>query len=108
MNLQDAIKAIHSPKGFTSVIEALLGGGDARSIEDQNALGKGRADAEAALAKAQKAQNECKSDAAYWGYMGDVCYWRAVVNIIKAAELVGPDNLPDVPLPQWGGVVMDE
>jgi hypothetical protein len=108
MNLQQAIEGIHSPKGFTSVIEALFAGGDPNSIKDQNAIGKTRADAEAELAKVQKAQSECKSDAAYWGYMGDISYWRAVVNIMQAAELVGADNLPDVPMPKWGGVVMDE
>lgn len=49
----------------------------------------------------------CGSDAAYWGYAGQVSYWEAVRNIFEAATLVGPDNLPDIPAPKNAGVVMD-
>lgn len=107
MNLETAIKSIHSVKGFTSVVEALLGG-DKDSIKDQSAVGKSLVEAEAELARVRKAQTECKSDAAYWGYQGDASYWSAVVNLLKAADLVGPDDMPDIEFTKWGGVVMDE
>ena len=62
-----------------------------------------------ALAHAQQMQLDAKSDYAYWGYQGQVSYWRAVVSLLEAAEITGRDNLPDIEPSFIGGnyVVMD-
>jgi len=106
MNVHEALNLIHAPKGATSVIAGLLGG-DSASIQDQDATGIALAEATEKLKTAKRNQNDARSDAAWWGYAGDVAYWSAVVDILKAAELVGADNLPDVPAPKTDGVVMD-
>jgi hypothetical protein len=64
--------------------------------------------AEAALDTAEKAQDNAGSDYAYWGYEGQRSYWACMVSLLKAAAITGPDNLPDVPVPDFSGdVVMD-
>lgn len=56
----------------------------------------------------QKQLDICNSDWAYWSILSDLEYWKAVRNILKAATIVGVDNLPDIPMPQMEGkVVMD-
>ena len=76
-----------------------------------------------ALAHAEALQRDAKSDAAYWGYVGQVAYWRCVVALLEAAEITGPDDLPDIPpdfldrnqvvmdaawsMEQWGRAVLD-
>lgn len=105
MKLIDALKKIAPVRGHSSMVAAIMSG-DLSSVSGRPA-GFPLEAAKAELAKVQKFQAEATSDAAYWGYMGDVSYWRAVVNLITAADLVGPDNLPDIPAPEPGGVVMD-
>lgn len=63
--------------------------------------------AKARLSHFQERQDTCTSDYAYWGYAGQVSFWKVVVNLLDAAALVGPEHLPDVPLPARDGVVMD-
>lgn len=107
MNVNDALNSIHAPKGLTSVIDGLMGG-DIDSIQNQNGIGKSLEEAQRMLKRAQDAQQACKSDAAYWGYMGDISYWQAVVDILTAADLVGAESLPDIDKPNLSGcVVMD-
>jgi hypothetical protein len=61
-----------------------------------------------ALAHTQDRQKNCGSDAAYWGYEGQRAYWQTVVYLFEAAEITGPDHLPDVQMPDLSNqVVMD-
>lgn len=106
MTLQEALSKIHAPKGMTTLIACMLNG-EAAPLQWQNAVGATLAEARKKLAAAQQAQANCRSDYAYWGYQGDVSYWRAATNLLEAAELVGADQLPDVAAPRTGGVVMD-
>jgi len=107
MKLEDVLKEISPIVGMSSLIGGLLGG-DLKSVSGEKAdLSIGLQKAEEELAKVQKAQSNCGSDYAYWGYMGQISYWKAVVNLFIASEIVGADNLPDVPIPKKEGVVMD-
>ena len=107
MRLEEAIKAIHAPKGVTSMIAGAMSG-DFDPIREQNAVGQSLESARQKLADVQKAQQNCGSDWAYWGYQGDISYWSAVVNILEAAAISGPENLPDMPpLDESPAVVMD-
>lgn len=106
MKLQDALSRIHAPKGQTSVITGLLTG-DFAPIRDQSAIGVHLSEARQKLEQAREAQRNCTSDWAWWGYNGDIAYWTCVVDLLSAAEIVGADNLPDIPLPELSGVVMD-
>ena len=107
MRLETVLEQLGGPSyGVTSVMATLLGGGDAGSISTQetpSTLQK----AERQLERATQAQANAQSDAAYWGYAGQVAYWDCIVNVLKAAEITGNDNLPDLPLPSRNGVVMD-
>lgn len=61
-----------------------------------------------ALAHTEERQKNCGSDAAYWGWEGQRAYWQAVVYLLEAAAITGPDSLPDVALPDLSNkVVMD-
>jgi len=106
MKLQEALSKIHSPKGQTSIIAGVMSG-DFAPIRDQSAVGASLESAREKLKSAEDLQNNATSDWAYWGYAGDVAYWRCVVNLFEAAEICGADNLPDVPPPKLEGVVMD-
>jgi hypothetical protein len=77
-------------------------------LPHEKGLGADLAKAEQQAAIHKKQLDECQSDWAYWSILSDLSYWEAIVNILKAAELVGPDNLPDVTPPNLNGsVVMD-
>lgn len=105
--LQQALECIHAPKGVTSIIAAVATG-DFDPIQIPDAVGVSLQAASEQLMLATERQNNSQSDWAYWGYAGDIAYWRAVVNILRAAEITGPDNLPDVPPPDLENkVVMD-
>lgn len=105
MNLNEAIGAISAPMGMTSLIAGLLGG-DRGSLERKSALGSDLDAARERLGRVQDAQSKCQSDAAYWGYEGEIAYWKAVVSLHEAAALVGPDNLPDVVAPVNNGMAL--
>lgn len=45
----------------------------------------------------------CASDAEFWGYETQAAYYRCLLNLVKAAEITGADNLPDVAIPVFGG-----
>jgi len=67
-------------------------------------------DVSAMLVAANKAREQvleawknCQSDAAHWAYSGEHAYLKALCDILQAAEAVGPDNLPDLPLPRVEG-----
>lgn len=106
MKLADAINSISAPVGMTSAIAALHTGNLA-PVSGQSAVDSSLQTARGKLAEVTEAQRTCGSDWAWWGYEGQVAYWRAVVSLHEAAQLVGHDNLPDVAAPSGGGVVMD-
>jgi len=106
VKLHDVITSIRAPKGVSTIIAAFVEK-DFDSVQAQNAVGMSRKQAEENLKKSIHLKEHCTSDWAYWGYAGDVAYWKTAVNLLRAAELVGPDNLPDVPIPDMAGVVMD-
>ena len=107
MKLSYAISKISPVRGYTSVIEAMLSG-NTDSVTGQSRADEGLEEARARLAAVHKAQAECKSDAAYWGYQGDISYWQTVVYLLEASAIAGPDNLPDLPYNQRDGMcVMD-
>lgn len=81
--------------------------GDVAPISGGTHVGQSLAEARDQLAKVIQAQRDCKSDWAYWGWQGDISYWTAVVSLLEAAEITGPDALPDIPFESKGGVVMD-
>jgi hypothetical protein len=106
VKLQEVLSQIHAPKGVSSIIAGALSG-NWEPLQGQDAIGADLTKAEGELARVSKAMNDSQSDWAYWGWAGDVAYWTCVVALLKAAAITGPNNLPDVPLPDFNGVVMD-
>lgn len=112
MNAAEALTRLGSPPvGFTSLAAALMGG-DLKSISFEGTEPRATLDqARGELQRVRDAQAAATSDAAWWGYQGQLSYWQAAVNILEAADLVGFDSLPDV-MPgtaaQGGGVLMDQ
>lgn len=112
MNLQKALQQLGGPPtGLTTVIAGLLAGdkGAAATLSGITAatITTSINEAEERVAELTRQQNGCGSDAAYWGYAGQISYWRATHHILQAAALVGPDDIPDVPPPANAGVLMD-
>ncbi len=106
MKLEDALAKIQGPVGFSSLVHGALSG-DTSGLDRQSPAGATLEAARSKLAAVEKAQLNCKSDYAYWGYEGEAAAWRTATYLLEAAELVGPENLPDIPYPDGGGVVMD-
>lgn len=106
MKLKEAIESIHAPKGVTTVIAGVMSG-DYSVLEKQNGLDADHETVKAKIKAYTQQLNDCKSDWAYWGILGDLTYWEAIGDILEAAKIVGPDNLPNVAAPELGGVVMD-
>lgn len=92
MKFNDVMEKLTPVVGLTSFIGA-PGSVRSRGAEGEQVTLGG---AHEALAHVQQQQNDAQSDAAYWGYQGQVSYWRAVVSLLEAAELTGRDNLPDI------------
>jgi hypothetical protein len=102
MNIEQALKPIAPVIGFSSLI------GAPNSVSSKQYGKEGLEKAKQQLQDIIIAQNDCQSDYAYWGYEGQKSYWRAVVNILEASQLVGENNLPDVVPPDTSNsVVMD-
>lgn len=102
MKLQEALESIGPVVGLTSLI------GAPESVSTEQVASVKREEAEAKLRSLEERRDGARSDAAYWGYVGQIAYWSAIVDLLKAAELVGPDNLPDIEPPDLTGkVVMD-
>ena len=106
MTLEEALRKIHAPKGVTSMIAGVMAG-DFDPIREQNASGVALEEARNRLKKIKESQANCKSDWAFWGYEGDKAYWQATIFILEAAEITGPENLPEIEAPSGRGVVMD-
>ena len=101
MQLVEVFEQLRPPVGVTSLIAA------PESVADRPSEIPTLETAQARLAELTEAQLKCGSGAAWWGYEGQLAYWRSFVNLLHAAAITGPDDLPDVPLPGQGGVVMD-
>jgi hypothetical protein len=107
MKLEEALNKIGGPtRGVTSVIAGLMSG-DVAPISGDKRVTESLTQAREKLENIRTAQRECNSDWAWWAYQGDISYWETVVSLLEAAEIVGPDNLPDVPFDNSAGVVMD-
>lgn len=106
MKLSEALSAIHPVMGASSVIAALFGAADPSSVSDKKATDN-IAEVAARIEEVKNRQDNCQSDAAWWGYEGQLSYLKAVYDVLTAAELVGKDNLPDVDPPRQDGIVMD-
>lgn len=104
MRLDDVMNTIRPVVGRTSLIGA-------PDSVDPIGASPGTLTLEGArekLAAVKEAQDSARSDAAYWGYEGQRAYWACVESLLEAAEITGPDNLPDVPIPDVSAhVVMD-
>lgn len=106
MTVQEAILKIHAPKGVTTVLAGVMSG-DYSVLKEHDGLSASLSTAQEMVDKHQKQLNECQSDWAYWGILGDLTYWEAVRNILEAGTLNG-GVLADVPGPYLEGlVVMD-
>ncbi len=106
MKVTEVLSMIDAPKGLTSIIEG-ISQNDFSVMPHQKGLNATLEIAEEKVKLHQKQIDECKSDWAYWSILGDLEYWKAVKNILKAAELVGEDNMPEVAFKNDGVVVMD-
>lgn len=107
MKLEDALKPLAPVRGVTSIVDALLSG-NLDPVAGKARVGETLIEAKQKLEAAQTSQSNCGSDAAWWGWQGDISYWRTIVNILEAAQITGPDNLPDIQFVPKGGVVMDQ
>jgi hypothetical protein len=106
MKLKTALSKIHPAQGTTTIISALMSG-DMRSIRSVDIIDKGITELEEELKKTEKEQSNCGSDWAYWGYEGTISYLKSAIYLLKAADIVGTDNLADIPVPDTDGMVMD-
>ena len=107
MTLEEALSKIHQPAGATSLIAALMPGGDLNSIASAESIEKNIDIVKEGLSDARLAQQAATSDAAYWGYVGQIAYLSALADILKAVAITGPDDLPYIPAPKTDGVLMD-
>lgn len=105
MKLEEVMAKLRPVVGLSSLIGAPGSVRTEGADADRVTLGGARE----ALAHASELQNNAQSDYAYWGYQGQVSYWRTVVSLYEAAEITGPDMLPDIEPDFLGGnhVVMD-
>lgn len=106
MKIADALNQFGPARGFTSMLAGLMSG-DLAPISGGQRVSESLTEARARLADVTQSQHDCKSDWAYWGYQGDISYWTAVIALLEAAEITGPDALPDIPYKSKAGVVMD-
>jgi hypothetical protein len=100
VKLSDILPRLGPVIGFSSLL------GAPGSVSSRQELNPTLEQAQAQLDKVLTAQRNCQSDYAYWGYEGQKAYWRCLVDLCKAAEITGPDNLPDVALPKLEGQIV--
>lgn len=65
-------------------------------------------EARAEIERLDQAMADCTSNALHRRLAGQLAYWRCVRDLHAAAELVGPDDLPDVVPPDHRGVAMEQ
>jgi hypothetical protein len=104
MKLNDVLNQLAPVVGFTSLVAAP----ESVRIDQPDPLRITLGGAYEALAHVTIRQKNCGSDAAYWGYEGQRAYWQSVVYLLEASKITGPDDLPNVELPDLSNrVVMD-
>lgn len=106
MKLTEILSMISAPKGLTSILNGIAQN-DFSVLPHQKGLEATMFVADEKIAFYQKQLDECKSDWSYWSILGDLVYWKAVKNILKGAELVGENNMPDVKFENKAEIVMD-
>ena len=106
MTIKEAIEKIHAPKGITSVIAGVMSG-DYSVFPHQKGIEADRKKAEEMVEGLKESLKNCTSDWSYWSILGDLEYWRAVLNILVAGE-IGGGIVADVEFDDSGGVVMDQ
>lgn len=106
MKLEDALRQFGPVRGQTTVIASVLSG-DFSPVAGGEYVNESLAEARAKLEQVKHAQEVCNSDWAYWGLQGDISYWTAIVSILEAAAITGPEALPDLPFEAKAGIVMD-
>lgn len=106
MKLSEILAQIEAPKGLSSVL-AGISQSDYTVLPHMDGLTAKLSIAEEKVAQYEKQINECQSDWYYWSILGDLSYWRAVLNILRGADLVGENNMPNMPYEKKGMVVMD-
>jgi len=106
MKLTEVLSMISAPKGLSSIL-AGIAQNDFSVLPHQKGLEATMYVADEKIALHQRQLDECKSDWSYWSILGDLAYWKAVKNILKGAELVGENNMPDVKFENKAMIVMD-
>lgn len=106
MKLTEVLSMISAPKGLTSILVG-ISQNDFSVLPHQQGLEATMYVADEKIAIYQRQLDECKSDWSYWSILGDLAYWKAVKNILKGAEIVGENNMPDVKFENKAVVVMD-
>lgn len=106
MKLTEVLSMISAPKGLTSILEGIAQN-DFSVLPHQKGLESTMCVADEKIALHQRQLDECESDWSYWSILGDLAYWKAVKNILKGAEIVGENNMPNVKFENKAMVVMD-
>jgi len=91
---------------LTSILAAIAEG-DYTVLNTPDAIGFSMEAVNQELETLHKRSDACTSDWAYWSIESDITYWTAVKTILKGAELVGPDNMPEVRYSSKSQVLMD-
>ena len=107
MHLKEILSSLSAPKGITSIINGVISD-DFTVLPHQQGANAGLIEATEMVEKYEKQIQECKSDWQYWSILGDLEYWRAIMNVLKGAVLVGEENMPDRKYTPKNSVVMDE
>lgn len=98
MKLEDALSKINPPKTLGSLINSTLGYNEI--IQHESPAGKTLEEAHAHRDMAIDRMANSNSESEYWNYQGELSAWQAACDVLEAAELVGPDNLPDITYPK--------
>lgn len=109
MNLHETISQLVAHKGMTSSLYLLQQNEFEAAMPHQRAMGKTREEIQEKIKEYQFKIDDCRSDAAYWGYLAELTYWQTVDRLHQVATLLGPDQLPDVEIPHLDGAypIMD-
>jgi hypothetical protein len=108
LKLKDVVDKLYVPLGLTSIISGIMGG-DFESIRGgSKELNFSLSQARKKRDAIKKGMDNAKSDASYWGWWSQHCYWVCMCDLLEAAKITGINDLPDVPLTDIKNkVVMD-
>lgn len=110
MKLTDALDKLHPIVPMSPFIGNILNEfklSDLKEIKN-NKIVKALKEAEKAYKNAHQRTENTTSDYSYWSALGTETVWETVVNLLRSAQKVGADNLPDIPFPDLKDkVVMD-